>query len=142
MKRREVHIGLGAPSLLLVIVVVSMSVLGLLAIMSARNDAQLSRRSQTYTLAEYDRAAQAETHLAQLDALLVQCTGAADYYAAVKQLLPDFMRMEGHRVTWTEEGETGRSLLCTVELLPPGSPERYRWVEHLFLVTESNFDLP
>ena len=42
MKRREIHIGPGAPSLLLVVVVVGMSVLGLLALMSARSDAKLA----------------------------------------------------------------------------------------------------
>ena len=67
MKRRGVTIGPGAPSLLLVVVVIAMSVLGLLALMSARSDAQLTRRSLEYTVAEYERAAQAERSLAQLD---------------------------------------------------------------------------
>ena len=82
MKRRGVTIGPGAPSLLLAVVVVAMSVLGLLALMSARSDAQLARRSLEYTEAEYERAAQAERSLAQLDGVLTACAGEEDYLAA------------------------------------------------------------
>ena len=45
MKRRGITIGPGAPSLLRVVVVVTMSILGLLALMSARSDMQLAQRS-------------------------------------------------------------------------------------------------
>lgn len=132
MKRREVHIGPGAASLLLVVVVVSMSVLGLLALMSARSDAQLSQRSRQFAQAEYQISARAERSLARLDGVLAQCAAAEDYLAQVASRLPEGMTLDGRVVSWTETGETGRSLRCAVELLEANRQPRYRWVEHLF----------
>ncbi len=142
MKRRGSRIGPGAPSLLLVVVVVSMSVLGLLALMSARSDMQLARRSQEYTQAEYASAAQAERRLALLDSVLWQCAGESDYFAAVASRLPEGMTLEGGTVSWTESCGMGRSLLCAVELLTPGQTERFRWTEHQFVLIEDNTALP
>ena len=45
MERKGFRIGPGAASLLLLAVVLSMSALGLLALYSARSDAQMSERS-------------------------------------------------------------------------------------------------
>ena len=142
MKRRGVTIGPGAPSLLLVVVVVAMSVLGLLALMSARSDAQLTRRSLEYTVAEYERAAQAERSLAQLDGVLAACAGEADYLAAVSRRLPEGMTLDGRVVRWTESGDTGRSLCCAVELQEDGAKTRFRWVEHQFIANEIDTELP
>ena len=142
MKRRGVTIGPGAPSLLLVVVVVAMSVLGLLALMSARSDAQLARRSLEYTEAEYERAAQAERSLAQLDGVLAACAGEEDYLAAVSRQLPQGMTLDGRVVRWTESGEKGRSLCCAVELAKEGAQSRFRWVEHQFMADETDTDLP
>ena len=119
MKRRGVTIGPGAPSLLLVVVVIAMSVLGLLALMSARSDAQLTRRSLEYTVAEYERAAQAERSLAQLDGVLAACAGEADYLAAVSRRLPEGMTLDGRVVRWTESGDTGRSPVSYTHLTLP-----------------------
>ena len=142
MKRRGVTIGPGAPSLLLVVVVGAMSVLGLLALMSARSDAQLARRSLEYTEAEYERAAQAERSLAQLDGVLAACAGEEDYLAAVSRLLPEGMTLDGRVVRWTESADTGRSLCCAVELAEDGEKTRFCWVEHQFMTDEIDTDLP
>ena len=142
MKRRGVTIGPGAPSLLLVVVVIAMSVLGLLALMSARSDAQLTRRSLEYTVAEYERAAQAERSLAQLDGVLAACAGEEDYLAAVSRRLPEGMTLDGRVVRWTESGDTGRSLCCAVELQADGAKTRFRWVEHQFIANEIDTELP
>ena len=142
MKRRGVTIGPGAPSLLLVVVVIAMSVLGLLALMSARSDAQLTRRSLEYTVAEYERAAQAERSLAQMDGVLAACAGEEDYLAAVSRQLPEGMTLDGRVVRWTESGDTGRSLCCAVELQEDGAKTRFRWVEHQFIANEIDTELP
>ena len=44
-KKSSIALGPGAPSLILIFVVLSMSVLAMLSLMTARNDLQLSRRS-------------------------------------------------------------------------------------------------
>ena len=110
MKRRGMHIGPGAPSLLLVVVVVSMSVLGLLALMSARSDAKLAARSRSFVEAEYEISARAEYTLAELDEVLAECVGAEDVLAAVAARLPEGFEMDGNIVSWTETGALGRSL--------------------------------
>ena len=142
MKRRGVTIGPGAPSLLLVVVVIAMSVLGLLALMSARSDAQLTRHSLEYTVAEYERAAQAERSLAQLDGVLAACAGEEEYLAAVSRQLSEGMTLDGRVVRWTESGDTGRSLCCAVELQEDGAKTRFRWLEHQFIANEIDTELP
>lgn len=140
MKRRDVHIGPGAPSLLLVVVAVGMSILGLLALMSARSDARLAERSRRFAEAEYQTAARAERTLAGLDAVLLDCAGEEDYLEAVYERLPEDMDMEDSVVSWTEAGEMGRSLYCAVELAAPGETPRYQWVEHSFQAPEADFE--
>lgn len=136
MKRRSFYIGPGAASLLLVIVTVSMSVLGLLALMSARSDEKLMQRSRDFVTAEYETAAQAERSLAALDALLTDCARAADgdaaYLALVADGLPEGMTLAGRTVAWQQAGEAGRSLRCAVALARWGEEPRFTWLEHRF----------
>lgn len=136
MKRRNLTIGPGAASLLLVIVVASMSVLGLLALMSARGDEKLMQRSRDFVTAEYETAAQAERSLAALDALLESCAQAAgdetDYLARVAKGLPAGMTLTGDTVAWTQTGTAGRSLRCAVTLAQAGETPRFTWKEHRF----------
>ncbi len=136
MKRRSFYIGPGAASLLLVIVTVSMSVLGLLSLMSARSDEKLMQRSRDFVTAEYETAAQAERSLAALDAVLADCArdtgGDADYLALVAEKLPEGMTLTGRDVAWTQTGEAGRGLRCAVALAPWGEEPRYTWLEHRF----------
>lgn len=137
MKRRNFYIGPGAASLLLVIVVVSMSVLGLLALMSARSDEKLMQRNRDFVTAEYETSARAERSLAQLDGLLADCARAAStdaaYLAQVAQALPEGMEMSGRMVFWTEVSALGRGLHCAVEIEELGAQPRFSWREHLFV---------
>lgn len=141
MKRRNFYIGPGAASLLLVIVVVSMSVLGLLGLMSARSDEKLMQRSRDFVTAEYETSARAERSLAQLDALLANCArgaaGDAAYLERVARELPEGMELSGRTVAWTESSALGRGLRCAVELSELGAQPRFAWREHSF-VAESD----
>lgn len=138
MKRRSFYIGPGAASLLLVIVVVSMSVLGLLALMSARSDERLMERSRDFVAAEYETSALAERSLAELDGLLADCARAASadaaYLEMVARQLPEGMEMSGRTVSWTETSALGRGLRCAVELSELGAQPRFAWREHSFIV--------
>ena len=71
MNRREsrVSFGPGVASLILIVVILSMSVLGILALMNARNDIKLSDRAAQVVQAGYALNAEAERRLATLDAL-------------------------------------------------------------------------
>ena len=136
MKEREYHVGPGAVSLLLIIVVVSMSVLGLLSLISARSDFKLTERAKAFAVAEFTAAAEAEKAVAALDELLYECAKSCDdensYISAVGSSLPEEMKLDGRNISWSEECEGGRVLMCAVEILPVDSDERFMWTKHAF----------
>lgn len=139
-RKSNVSFGPGAASLILIVVVLSMSVLGMLALMNARNDARLSARSTAVVVAAYELNDRAERRLATLDAVAAVCASANDddelYLAAVRALLPEGMLMDGRVVSWTETDGL-RTLTCEVELLPLGGDARLSWRAHrLTAVTE------
>ena len=129
MKDREYRIGPGAVSLLLLVVIVSMSVLGLLALISARGDYKLTDRAEQFAVSAYEASAEAEYELAELDAILVKCmNGAADdeaYLNAVEALLPEGMEIDGRTIYWQKEIVDRRTMVCEVEILPMGSQQRF-----------------
>lgn len=134
MNRKDYHIGPGAASLMLIVVVLSMSVLGILAMMNARSDNRLSVRSAVVAEEIYTLSDAAERSLATLDATLVQCKQQAEddesWLQLVAQSLPEGMTMTGRVVRWTEQVEAGRSMICAVELLDFDEETRARWTEH------------
>ena len=134
MNRREYQIGPGAASLMLIVVVLSMSVLGLLAMMNARSDNRLSMRSAEVAEETYGLSSAAERSLAELDAVLVECAAQvendASWLELVRKALPEGMTITGRTVHWIEKNEEGRMLVCEVELEDFGAPQRTRWTEH------------
>lgn len=140
MKRREYRIGPGAASLLLVVVVVSMSVLGLLALINARGDHKLTERSVLFAASEYAASAEAERRLAELDGVLVDCgqraKSEAEYLRLVSENLPKDMEINEQIVSWQQSSEDGRTLMCSVELMPRGTHRRFAWREHCFVADE------
>lgn len=141
MNKKDYHIGPGAASLLLIVVVLSMSTLGMLALMNARSDYRLSLRSAEVMRQAYGLSNQAERSLAMLDGVLVACAGEAEddaqWLEIVGNSLPYGMTMVGRTVSWTEvfAAPTERSMTCTVEIAPLGAFPRTTWVEHC-LVTD------
>ena len=141
-RKSNVSFGPGAASLILIVVILSMGVLGMLALMNARNDAKLSSRSIEVVAAGFSLNDQAERGLAELDAVLVRYAAATysdeAYLVAVRSNLPDGMQMDedGRIVTW-ELSDGLRTLTCAVEVLPQGEAERLSWREHrLTAITE------
>jgi hypothetical protein len=141
-RKSNVSFGPGAASLILIVVILSMSVLGMLALMNARNDAKLSERSMEVVVAGYALNDRAERGLAELDAVLVRCAASTysdeAYLDAVRGNLPEGMLMgkEDRIVSW-ELSDGLRTLSCVAEVLPQGEKERLRWLEHrLTAVTE------
>lgn len=133
MNQREYRIGPGAASLMLLIVVLSMSALGMLAMMSARSDESLSLRSQDVARQVAELNVSAEQSLARLDAVLADAArtaqGEADYLARVEAALAEEpeagMTLLGRTVSWTETNDEGRTLICAVELQERGAFPRY-----------------
>ena len=63
-RRSRISFGPGAASLILIVVILSMSVLGILALMNARSDSRLSARSLQVVQAGYALHADAERQMA------------------------------------------------------------------------------
>ena len=141
-RKSNVSFGPGAASLILIVVILSMAVLGMLALMNARNDSKLSKRSIEVVAAGFELNDKAERSVAELDAVLARCAASTfsddAYLAAGRGSLPDGMLMgqEDRIVSW-ELTDGLRTLSCAVEVLPQGEKERLRWREHrLTAVTE------
>ena len=122
--KSRISFGPGAASLILIVVILSMSVLGILSLMNARNDHRLITRSVEVVQAGMLLNNRAERALANLDEI------------AVRGSLPAGMEMNGRTISW-EESNSYRTLACAVELLPLGESERLRWHTHrLTAITE------
>ncbi len=141
-RKSNLSFGPGAASLILIVVILSMGVLGMLALMNARSDARLSDRSVEVVAAGFELNDQAERRLAELDSVLELCASVNDsdelYLAAVAGRLPQGMLLdvENRVVSW-EHSDGLRTLSCAVELLPLGGNERYSWRTHrLTAITE------
>ena len=141
-RKSNVSFGPGAASLILIVVILSMAVLGMLALMNARNDSKLSSRSIEVVAAGFELNDRAERNMAELDAVVARCAASTfsdeAYLAAVRGSLPDGMLMgEDSRIVSWELTDGLRTLSCAVEVLPQGENERLRWREHrLTAITE------
>lgn len=112
-KKSNITLGPGAPSLILIFVVLSLAVLGVLSLMTSRNDLHLSQRSAEVISAVYQLQEKAEERRAVL----------AELYASEEQL-PEEVRLEEGRLLW-EESDGVRVLRCAVAA-EPGVP----WLQH------------
>lgn len=144
MSQREYRIGPGAASLMLLVVVLSMCVLGVLALMGSRSDEGLSLRSIQVAQEVARLNVQAERSLADLDEKLKAASETAadeaEYLEAVGALLEDGMVLDGNRISWQESDENGRMLSCGVELAPRGGNPRYRRLGHRLITEEEAID--
>ena len=139
-RRMRVAFGPGAASLILIVVILSMSVLGMLALMNARSDIRLSERAAQVVEAGYLLNAEAERSLAALDAVAARCAAEAEsdgeYADAVRARLPGNMEMNGREISWSHT-DGRRTLECAVALAPLGEGTRLQWTSHrLTAITE------
>ena len=137
-RKSRISFGPGAASLILIVVILSMSVLGILALMNARNDIKLSERSVQVVQAGYALNEAAERRLASLDAIAARYAGVSgtddDYAAAMRAFLPVDMTMDDRLISW-EETDGVRTLECSVTLNPKGESPRFKWVNHRLTAT-------
>ena len=137
MKRKSIiSLGPGAPSLILIFVVLALTMLGMLALMNGRNDARLSERSVEVVEAVYALDVRAEETRAQLDALLVQAAQQASdesqYLALAAAQLPDEAELIDRDICWTESDGL-RNLHCAIRVLSLDSETRSIWIQHTLL---------
>lgn len=132
-KKSSISLGPGASSLILIFVVLSLTALGMLSLMTGRNDLRLAQRSAQVTQAVYALHAQAEERRAELDGIVAECAEAAASeearLAAVEAALPEDVFLEGHLLLFTVE-DGARMIDCALELLPPGGSQRTAWARY------------
>lgn len=135
MNKQKVAVGPGASSLILIAVVLTLCVLTVLTMVSARSDESMTVRSMETRQEVYRLFADGERSLAKLDAALAACRAEKPenmeaYLALAADRLPEGMKMEEDLVSWTEKAEN-RSLQCTVRVLGLESEKRTEWTAHL-----------
>ena len=135
-RKSAVSLGPGASSLILIFVVLAMTVLGMLSLMTARNDLKFSERSVEVIEADYQLFELAEQHRAEAERLL------ADDPEDVEAVLPDEMELFEDEITWTES-DGSRMLDCALRILPSseGNKTRTEWIRHdLMAETEDEWN--
>lgn len=141
-RKSSISLGPGASSLILIFVVLSLTALGMLSLMTGRNDLRLAQRSVQVTEAVYRLQVRAEERRAELDGILAICAGEAEteeqYLAAVEEALPDDVEFDGARLLFTE-GDGARVLDCALALQPLGEARRTVW-ERFDLTAETEED--
>lgn len=141
-KRSVVALGPGAPSLILIFVVLAMSMLGMLALMNGRNDLKLSERSVLVTQAVYELNVKAEESRAEIDDILKRERSLSQdneqYLLRIEKTLPleytleyDDIQKEGSiaRISWTET-DGMRNLHCALSVFPMDDEKREEWERH------------
>ena len=85
MKQQTNSMGVGASSILLILVVVSLTMFASLALIQARSDAALTQKTAVSTRAYYDADTRAQTILASLDDALQQGSAPDSIDGVTKQ---------------------------------------------------------
>ena len=124
-KRGNIAIGPGAASLILIAVTLSLSVLGILALMSARADLRLSERSRDVAVSVYALNARAQGILAEQDAAALE--GKTDFAA----IAGEEAEAEGGAVSFTMSD--GEKTLDLSVLLPEEPGAHAAWTRHVLL---------
>ena len=144
MKKRTsaISFGPGASSLILIFVVLTMTVLGILALLSARNDRNLSVQSVKVVEAQYQLHLEAEEQRAAIDRILTDCRQSSDTQAAylehVAEALPEGVSLDAESgVIAYEVSDGSRTIQCRLQLHGLDDPVRTTWIAHnLTAVTE------
>ena len=131
-RRSTVSLGPGASSLILIFVVLALSVLGMLSLLTARNDLKFSERSAQVIEAVYRLNEQAEESRAQISRILAENAEA----------LPEPFELFEDEIAWSEEiqisldtdiaDENARTMTldCAVRILPDPENTRTEWIRH------------
>ena len=143
MNKRKVALGPGAASLILIVVVLSLSMLAMLAQVGVRSDYSLAARSAEMITKVYELRDQSERRMAELDAIVVRCakeqTDRQSFLELVGKSLPEGMTLEDDIVSWSEPLDN-RTMNCEVKILDPAGTPRTKWVNYKLKVDEPEED--
>ena len=127
-KKSSITLGPGASSLILIFVVLSLTALGMLSLMTSRNDLRLAERSAQVTEAVYALNVRAEERRAELDGIVKACLEAGNI-AELEDALPEDVALEDGLLLFTVD-DGARMLDCALEIVPSGEGQRLAWVRY------------
>lgn len=142
MKRKSsIALGPGAPSLILIFVTLAMSVLGMLSLMTARNDLKLSERSAEVVQAVFLLNERSEENRQMLAEMLAERSlSPEEALAGLEQTLPEGFSTDGNKISWLEtDGE--RTLDCAVACRLEEGAVRLDWIRHSLRVELDEEDI-
>lgn len=136
----EYRVGVGASSILMIFIVLSLTTLGVLSFASARADLALSDRRQAQVEAYYAAEADAQALIAQIDEALYTAVQTPETYEASVRALESL----DSAITVEEDLSivlalpVGASQLLTIRLVPGGAEGTARYImdEHYLLNIE------
>ena len=127
--KNSYRIGPGAASLLLIVLVLCLTVLGILALSSARSDYRLAQRNESMIQGYYKADAQTQRALADLDAVIVEAralaTDSQAYMQAIDDNLPAGFELEDDKVVYRADAGADRSLEMSVHIGDLDEQQRY-----------------
>ncbi len=137
-EKQENRAGVGASSILMIVVVLALTAMSLLAFSSAQRTETLEKRNQEMSLGYYAAAAQAQTKLAALDQRLYELRG--EQGLSDQEYADALISMAGYGVTATADGfgftfivdaQYGRELCVSGLIAARGAQgERYTLTRH------------
>ena len=127
-KKSSITLGPGASSLILIFVVLSLTALGMLSLMTSRNDLRLAERSAQVTEAVYALNVRAEERRAELDGIVKACLENGNL-AELENVLPEDVALEDGLLLFTVD-DGARMLDCALEIVPSGEEQRLAWVRY------------
>lgn len=102
MRKEESAAGLGAASLIMILLVLCLSLMGILSLMSARAELKLSRRHAQLAAQYAHASASAQEALAQLDTQLMQIYQASAQEDAYVQACMEIAAVGEAHVAWND----------------------------------------
>ena len=128
MNKYGFRIGPGAASIILVIVVVTMSILGVLALSEAKTEKTLSEKSTQFVkeanLLEYN----AQFTVMQLDEIISSAREQSDFLSYTKETIPENVSMTEDRLSFETSLDGSKFLEITIRILPDTEDERFEYV--------------
>ncbi len=135
MNRQPAYrMGVGASSILMILVVLCLTVLGVLSFSSARASRTLAARRLAQVTRYYAAVAEAERTLCEIDEALLRAPGETDAYRAYVRALPERLSSaqvaDDLTVSFSVEVSASQQLRVAVRPLGPGAFPRYETALH------------
>ncbi len=126
-QKQEYRMGVGASSILMIFVLLSLTTLGVLSFASARADWTLTMRRQEQVQVYYGACSEAQRVIAGVDEALLSAPDTAEAYAAyIKGLADDRLTVsEDLLISFVVPINEAQQLEVALQATGPGAAERY-----------------